>query len=193
MQIMILILLIAAQAIPEPRSIRLGDLVDVQTEKCNIRVTSRFQTTEGFWNYYSLDFEISNNSSDLLSVDWNRVYLVDNEGLALFSEYEDLNLLMTDSDRAIRKTRQLIADAEELLGRRGLAEIQRTRTAIEEQNRKVVTESPVEIPPGGKKNLSRKYHTPLKPKWLTLSLIGMRIGTEPITAATIRIQIADQP
>jgi hypothetical protein len=172
---------------------RLGESFQLKSDKCAGRLIFSVKdiTNKGIWNYYTLTLELENTSSDLLTIDWSKIYLTDNEGLQLFSVKDDHDMVMAHSAKAINDSNELIARVSELTGRPITAELIRNRQAIEKQS-KPYDEKPIELPPGARQSISREYHTPLSIQFVTLSLIGIRIANSAVLTQPVKIIVTDQ-
>jgi len=157
----------------EETEVVLGESWTVEDTGYVISITVSQSLSQGMWNYYVLKLQFHNKAPRLMQLDKSKIYLVDNLGLPLFSPLDEN-----------KRVDELIFAARSLLGETIEAEIGR---AVEE----LKPEKPVEIPPGAKVEIVTSFHTPLRPKYLLLSILGVSVGKDLLELQPVRIVLPD--
>ena len=111
----------------------------------------------------------------LMQFDKSKIYLVDDMGQPLFNPLDDQKLF----DEQMKKADDLLNELASLRG----------RTIIPREVRQ--QEKPIDIPPGSKVEIVTSFHTPLRPKHLLLSILGVSVGKDLLELQPVRIIVPD--
>ncbi len=171
--------------VQEETEVVLGESWTVEDTGYVISITVSKNRSESMWSYYALELQFHNKAPRLVQFDKSKIYLVDDLGQPLFSLLDDTDLFkeqMKEFDDVLIATKSLLGQTLE-------AETGRVRQAVEEL--KPEQEKPIDIPPGAKVEIVRTFHTPLRPKHLLLSILGVSVGKDPLELQPVRIIVPD--
>ena len=111
---LVLGLLLAASQSVVVEAIDLNEDFSFETDQYLLNLTVSKATPDEFWNSYSIEFEIRNKSPYLITVDWSKLYLVDDHGLSVFPGLTQHVVLDRAKDR-IDRSREAISEVRSSL------------------------------------------------------------------------------
>jgi len=169
----------------EETEVVLGESWTVEDPGYEINITVSKSRSEGIWDYYVLELQFHNKAPRLIQFDKSKIYLVDDSGQPLFNPLDDERLF----DERMKEIEDSSISLNYILGRNLEAGTAEVKQAVEEL--KPIQEEPIDIPPGAKVTIVSTFHTPLRPKHLLLSILGVSVGKDLLELQPVRIVVPD--